>query len=190
MAHGVRNVAEDEIRVAVDRGRNLLAPSGVSIVRLKGFDKRVLWHRTPPRLRIEDAALDAASRRWVHNGEASAVALLADVCQQRFSTPERLVAQLESQSRLAGRSFLRAVLGDVATGAFSLLEHRYLTRVERAHGLPRAQRQGRFVASDRSGYRDVRYPRQKVVIELDGRLGRKGGRVPGLSRHQWCSSGT
>jgi hypothetical protein len=90
VAHGVRNMAEDEIRVAVDRGRSLRAPSGVSLIRLKGFDQRVLWHRTPPRLRVEDAALEAASRRWVRNGEASAVALLADVCQQRLFAPERI----------------------------------------------------------------------------------------------------
>src|SRR5680860_581358 len=88
--------------------------------------------------------LDAASRSWVHSGEAGAVGLLADICQQRFSTPTRLFAGLESLPRLAGRAFIGALLGDVATGALSLLEHRYLTRVERAHGLPRARRQGPF----------------------------------------------
>ena len=136
VVHGVRNVVEGEVRIAVDVGRKVVAPQGVSIVRLKDLEQRVLWNRAPPRLRIEEAALEAASRSWVHSGEAGAVGLLADICQQRFSTPTRLFAGLESLPRLAGRAFIGALLGDVATGALSLLEHRYLTRVERAHGLP------------------------------------------------------
>lgn len=167
---GVRNVVEGEIKVAIDESRRVLAPAGVSVRRLREFDKRVMWNRRPPRIRLTEAALDAASRSWVLRGESGAVALLSDVCQQRLTTPSRLMAELEAHPRLPGRGFLRALLLDVQTGAFSLLEHRYLSKVERAHGLPRGNRQGPFVG-DRPGYRDVGYERQGVVIELDGRLG-------------------
>ena len=60
------------------------------------------------------------------------------------------------------------MLRDVAHGTCSVLEHGYLHRVERAHGLPRAERQLRGHASVGVVYRDADYGR--VVIELDGRL--------------------
>jgi hypothetical protein len=171
LANGVRNITEDLIRISVARGRKVVAPPGVCVTRLKGFDERVQWNRSPPRLRIEEAALEVASRRRLRSGEGDAVALLADLCQQRLSTPDRLLEELAKHPRLPGRPFIHSVLDDVATGAFSLLEQRYLTRVERAHGLPRGIRQERFSNPWRTGFRDVRYPGQAVLVELDGRSG-------------------
>ena len=120
--------------------------------------------------------LQVASDRLAATGEAAAVALLADVCQQRRTTPRRLLATLEGLPSLSGRAFLHAVLHDVASGAYSLLEHRYLTRVERPHGLPRGRRQAGFRGERRRGFRDVHYAAQKLVVELDGRLG-----------HEWAA---
>jgi hypothetical protein len=57
----------------------------------------------------------------------------------------------------------------VAGGAHSLLEYRYVRDVERAHGLPAAQRQARADEHGRVIYRDVRYRGYEVVVELDGR---------------------
>jgi very-short-patch-repair endonuclease len=56
-------------------------------------------------------------------------------------------------------------LADVTEGCHSMLELRYLRRVERAHGLPRGRRQhrrGRWCD-------DVEYDDFGVCIELDGR---------------------
>ena len=180
VAQGVRTVSEDRIRVVIDAHRRVVPPSGVAIVRLRDFVDRVLWNRTPPRLRLEEAGLDVASRQWVALGERGAVAVLADLCQQRLTTPGRLRDTLERTKRLPGRSFIAALLDDVASGAHSLLEHRYLTRVERAHGLPRARRQSAFSDGHRHGYRDVHYVGQGVVIELDGRLGHE------FAEDQWA----
>jgi hypothetical protein len=171
LAHGVRNMRVEDIRIAIDATRKVRPPTGVSLLRLTELDDRVLWNRTPPRLRLEDAALETASRRWVQAGETAAVAVLADICQQRLSIPLRLREAMESHPRLRGRAFLLSLLDDVATGTFSVLEHRYLTRVERAHGLPRAKRQRAFKDEARSGFRDVHYVEQRVLVELDGRLG-------------------
>ena len=55
-----------------------------------------------------------------------------------------------------------------AAGACSVLEHGYLIRVERAHGLPRAERQRRATATLGVVYRDVEY--DTFIVELDGRL--------------------
>ena len=63
------------------------------------------------------------------------------------------------------------VLDDVATGAYSVLEHRYLTRVERPHGLPTAKRQRKVSMGRTRAYRDVEYLGLATVVELDGRLG-------------------
>jgi hypothetical protein len=63
------------------------------------------------------------------------------------------------------------VLDDVATGTHSLLEHRYVTRVERPHGLPESTRQRRVQLAGRASYRDAEYRSEQTVVELDGRLG-------------------
>lgn len=154
------------IRVAVERARTVSAPSDVQVHRLVGLQTRVQWNRSPPRLRIEEAVLDvaAAARDDFH-----AVATLADAVQSRRTTASRLLVTLGERSRIARRSFLESVLLDVESGTCSALEHVYLTRVERPHGLPRARRQVR--ASARGPiYRDVVYQSQHTIVELDGRL--------------------
>jgi hypothetical protein len=176
VAHGVRNMATSGVRVAIDANRRVRCQPGVEILRLVRFDQEALWHRSPPRVRLEGAVIDVASRRRRTSGEAAAVAVLSDICQQRFSTPARLLDAVEAHGRLHGRAFLRSVLEDVASGAFSVLEHRYLTRVERPHGLPRAARQDRLALAGRVGFRDVHYRAQRLIVELDGRLG-----------HEWAT---
>lgn len=78
---------------------------------------------------------------------------------------------LSHHPRLKHRRFLLEVLEDVATGAYSVLEHRYLTRVERPHGLPTARRQRRVRPGRSAAYRDVEYTIIGLVVELDGQLG-------------------
>jgi hypothetical protein len=60
------------------------------------------------------------------------------------------------------------MLADFRDGACSVLERGYLHRVERAHGLPRGERQTRSTATGRLTFRDVHYRVQGVVVELDG----------------------
>ncbi len=56
-------------------------------------------------------------------------------------------------------------------GVRSVLEHRYLKSVERAHGLPRGKRQQAWVLGGRRAYPDVEYEEAKVLVHLDGRIG-------------------
>lgn len=101
--------------------------------------------------------------------ELTAIGVISDAVRSRRTTPARLLETLTSRTRIARRPFLESVLADVAGGSCSALEHAYLTRVERAHGLPVADRQVR--ESPRGVvYRDVDYRAFGPIVELDGRL--------------------
>jgi hypothetical protein len=157
------------VHVAVDRDRRVHRLPGVRLHRMTSFEEHVHPQRRPARLRLEVAVLQAAASA---RDEAAAIAVLADACQKRRTTPPRLVGVLDALPCLRRRAFMVSVLRDVAEGAHSVLEHRYLTSVERAHGLPRARRQRRG-SDGRSGsaWRDCLYLGGLLVVELDGRLG-------------------
>jgi hypothetical protein len=121
------------LHIAVDKQRRVGRLPNVRLHRMTGLADRTTPASRPPRMKLEHALLDVASRT---TGNADAVAVLGDACQCRRTTPQRLLGTLEGRPTLRRRGFLVAVLTDVATGAYSVLEHRYLTRVERPHGLP------------------------------------------------------
>jgi hypothetical protein len=164
---GRRDRSEDApIHVAIDRHRKLLLPAGIVPHRLVGLDDKVLWNSGPPRVRIEHAVLDLAAEA---DNDFDAIAVISNAVQSRRTTAPRLLAALDSRRRIGRRAFLVALLHDVGSGACSVLEHGYLTRVERPHGLPRAGRQ--VTASARGPiYRDVEYVAYAMLVELDGRL--------------------
>ena len=132
------------------------------------FDARVMSNLSPPRIRLEHAVLDVAAAA---DDEATAVAVLADACRSRRTTPQRLLDALDQRPRIRHRRLLGRILHDVIEGVHSVLEHMFLTRVERRHGLPTAKRQRRVRVGRTSAYRDVEYLGLDTVVELDGRLG-------------------
>lgn len=154
------------VHVAVDHARTPAGAPGLRVHRVSGLTSMVLWNSSPPRMRPEHAALRVASRAVDDFG---AVRVLADAVQSRRTTVPRMVAALADLPKLGRRRFLAQVLGDLSVGACSVLERGYLTRVERPHGLPTAQRQVRDSISG-PVYRDVLYLAQQQVVELDGRL--------------------
>ncbi len=164
-ADGPGKHKEQIIHVAVRPHRRITAPAGVVIHRMTHLDKRTMWHRSPPRVRYEDAALDVAIAA---SDEMAALDVLASAVQSRRTTARRMLTQLEARSRSPRRAWLAGVLNDVADGACSVLEHGYLKLVERAHGLPCAERQQRAVATTGVVYRDASY--DVMLVELDGRL--------------------
>ena len=90
-------------------------------------------------------------------------------CGSRKTTPDRLAAALALRDRMRWRTELGAALGLGAQGVHSLLEFRYVNRVERPHGLPAAARQYRVTRAGQRQYQDVTYQAYGVVVELDGR---------------------
>lgn len=171
VAHGVRATGSrppSRIEVAIDRTRSVTEGDGISVTRRMDLDGQALMNLCPPRVRVEQALLTVASRSSDAEG---AVAVLADACQQRHTTPGRLVGALRQRPVLAHRRLLLSILVDVATGTYSVLERRYLLRVERAHGLPSGSRQRRVKVGRHVHYRDVEYIRLGTTVELDGRIG-------------------
>jgi hypothetical protein len=171
VAHGVRvtdSGPRSRIEVAVDRTRSVAEGAGISVTRRSDFDSQGQMNLCPPRVRVEHALLSVASRS---SDEATAVAVLADACQRRHTTPSRLAAALRERPLLAHRRVLLSLLDDVASGAYSVLERRYLLRVERPHGLPTGSRQRRVKVGRRVHFRDVEYLGQHTTVELDGRIG-------------------
>jgi hypothetical protein len=155
------------IHVAVDRDRSVRPPAEVVVHRLADLDGKARWNLSPPRLRVEEALLDVAAAA---RDEFRAIAVLADAVQARRTTAPRIRSALDGRTRIARRRFLADVLTDIAEGACSTLEQGYLTRVERAHGLPPALRQALVRNPSGTVLRDVDYEEFGLLVELDGRL--------------------
>lgn len=155
--------------VAVDRSRRVESGEGIDVWTVADLQRHVHPARRPPLLRFESAVLLTASRAATPD---AAIAIIANACQSRRTTPGRLLALLEEMPHnLRYRRFLREILADVATGAYSFIEVHYLRDVERPHGLPTGARQRRVSIGRHPCFRDVEYLGFHVIAELDGRLG-------------------
>ncbi|PVG80659.1 hypothetical protein DDE18_21905 [Nocardioides gansuensis] len=169
------SAADATIHVMVEGRRTPRPTPGIIVERVRGAGTWTMTNRSPRVARLEFALLKVAADR----DEAGAVALLSDACQQGRTTAARLVTTLVGLPRLPGRAALLEILSDVASGARSVLERRYLVEVERAHGLPAGERQLR-AAGEKAVYRDVRYPGQHTIVELDGAFGHTD------AEDRWC----
>jgi hypothetical protein len=159
------------IHVAVAAHRTVARIPGIRVHHVSELDGKMQKNGRPPRLLPAYAALRAASRL---TDPVAQVALLADAVNRRSTRPRDLQNALASLRRLAGRAQLVAVVDDLAEGVCSVLEHAYLTKVERPHGLPAPDRQRRRSKSGKSEFRDLEYPELGLVIELDGRAFHEG----------------
>ena len=155
----------EPLHVVVNRHRSgLRPPAGVVVHHAGRLDTAVLWNASPPRTRVEEAALDAATSA----SEVEAVAVLSRCIQRRWTTSDRLILALSRRGRIPRRRWMSDVLADLGAGTCSVLEHGFLSRVERPHRLPRAERQRPAWSSQGLVYRDADYG--PVLVELDGRL--------------------
>ena len=158
--------SEAVIELVVDRDRNVADRPGLDVRRMSGLETRVLWNLGPPRLRYEEAALEMAARAATR---MEVIGELSRAVQSRRTTAGRLLDVLANRERYPDRRWVEGVLHDVAAGTCSVLEHGYLTRVERPHGLAGARRQVVDRLGAGSVYRDVCYT-CGLIVELDGRL--------------------
>jgi very-short-patch-repair endonuclease len=122
--------------------------------------------RLPPQTRLEETVLDLCDG-YGRDDDVIDVALRA--CQRRLTTAARLRKAAAGRRRMRWRALVRDLLADVVDGVQSALERRYRDDVERPHALPRGQRNLADGPRGRRRYRDVRYRKWRVVVELDGR---------------------
>jgi len=118
-----------------------------------------------PRTTMEDTVLDliAAARTF-----DDAYGWISRAVGRQLTSPQSLSKALAARSRMRWRTWVTAALEDAADGAHSPLERHYVHGVERAHGLPRAQRQAKRRVGSGTRYLDNAYAKYGICVELDG----------------------
>jgi hypothetical protein len=120
----------------------------------------------PPHTFYADTIVDLAAAAdnlddvvgWVSRGIA-----------RRLVSETELKAAVAARRRLRWREEIGEVIERVAGGSHFPLEFRYDRDVERAHGLPAAAKQAKFVKPDGTrGFRDRCYREYGLIVELDG----------------------
>jgi putative AbiEi antitoxin of type IV toxin-antitoxin system len=84
------------------------------------------------------------------------------------TVPVLLRQEIAGRPRIRWRAWLDEALTDAESGINSALELRYVRGVERAHGLPAAQRQAKEHADAKVMYLDNLYADYQLCVELDG----------------------
>jgi len=158
-----------DIHLAVDQSRRVQQRPGLVVHRVTDLDDWIHPTGWPPRITLERTVLDLADIGTLDQ----AIAVVTFACQRELTSPGALARDLPRRRGQRWGRQLRDILDDVANGAHSVLEVRYIRDVERPHGLPTAERQ---MATDcgRRRYHDNGYREQRVIVELDGRLGHEG----------------
>jgi len=164
--HGLVRRPAPLIHLTVPAGRRPEHVRGLVIHRSNRADTARHPVLLPPRTRVEETALDLAAAALCFD---DALGWVSAACAGRLTTPAKIQAAMAQRAKMPHRAGLAAALADVAAGANTVLEYRYLRDVERPHGLPRARRQVRVRRGGRSEYRDLVYDSYGVVVETDGR---------------------
>ncbi|HEX5016713.1 MAG TPA: type IV toxin-antitoxin system AbiEi family antitoxin domain-containing protein, partial [Actinomycetes bacterium] len=126
-----RRVRGDLIEVSIPDERQEVSVPGVRIRRSRLLPGKATIHRGWPITTAADTVLDlVAEMRSPHD----VVALLTDACRTRSVSATQILDALDRRKRQRHRQLIKDVLADVVGGVESNLEHKYLVRVERAHG--------------------------------------------------------
>jgi hypothetical protein len=121
--------------------------------------------RTPPRTRIAETVIDLTQLAASFD---DVLGWLSRGCGRRLTTSDQLRSAVAARPRMRWRREILIALDDVAAGAHSPLEYRYVHGVERAHGLPAAERQIQLSTEAGRRYLDNLYAAFGVGVELDG----------------------
>ncbi len=165
---GVDDRLPRELEIVVPATRTVVERPGLVVRRSRTLARTRHPAADPPRIRLEAAVIDLADTA---SHEPDVVDLVLRAVQRRRTTAGHLRAELAARARHRRRRLLTDLLADVVDGAQSPLERRYLRDVERLHRLPRSARNRPELdpVDGSRRYRDVRYARYQLVVELDGR---------------------
>jgi hypothetical protein len=164
---GLADAPSEAIHLTVPCGRHPEPIPGAIVHLSARIAAAIHPAQLPPRTRIEETVIDltqtAVSFDAAYNWLSRAVG-------RRLTTPALLRAALAERPKVRRRPDLLVALSDISEGAHSLLERRYVRDVERAHGLPAADRQVRVILDGRTHYLDNCYQAIGLAIELDGQI--------------------
>jgi hypothetical protein len=119
----------------------------------------------PPCTRVEETVLDLIEVAPTFD---DAYMWICRAIGRRRTTADRIRDAMAVRKKIRWRREIALALGDAEAGALSVLEYRYVHRVERPHGLPVARRQARIRRGSGSRYLDNLYEEYGVCVELDG----------------------
>jgi hypothetical protein len=108
----------------------------------------------PPCTRVEDTVLDLIQSARTFD---DAYAWICRAIGRRRTTAERIRRAMDARKKMRWRREIAIALGNANEGALSVLEYRYVRRVERPHGLPSARRQARVRQQTGNKYLDNLY---------------------------------
>ncbi len=163
---GIEDAFPSVVEISVPVDRRVQRQPGLVVHRSGDLSRRTHPARRPPQTRIEDTVLDLVEQE---ERVDDVVGWITCACQRRRTTAGRIGVAAGSRRRMRWRKLVAEVLTDVCHGVLSPLERRWRHRVERAHGLPAGQYNCAEADGSKRRYRDVRYARWRVVVELDGR---------------------
>lgn len=159
------------IEVSIPNDRQEVSLPGVRVRRSRLLPAKGTRYEGWPITTAADTVLDmAGTLRSPHD----VVALLTDACRSKSVAAQQILTALAQRKRQRHRQLIKDCLNDVIAGVESILEYRYLVRVERAHGLPVGRRQVKAWAGGVPIRKDVDYDEYETVVELDGRAGHEG----------------
>lgn len=155
------------IKVTIPASRRVRPPRGVAIRRSTFDYPRWRPQRgVPPHALYADTIIDLVAGAdnlddvvgWVSRGIA-----------RNLVSAGQLKMAVAARRRFRWRDQIDEIIEIVGGGSHFPLEFRYDRDVERAHGLPAAARQVKFVKPDGTkGFRDRCYERYGLIVELDG----------------------
>ncbi|WP_283138061.1 type IV toxin-antitoxin system AbiEi family antitoxin domain-containing protein [Rhizohabitans arisaemae] len=168
------------VHITVPSGRTVRSPEPwIKIHHSSYLTSSTHPSKRPPCTRVEETVFDLTQSA---TGLDQATALIAEAVRRGITTHARIVGMIRKRPKMRWRAEILETCGEIADGAQSILELRYVRDVERPHGLPRAQRQVRRKADGRGIVVDNLVRAYRTRIELDGQRGHTGD---GVLRDMW-----
>jgi hypothetical protein len=165
--HGLTDVPSSLITVTVPASKRPMRSKipGVIVHRSDVILRSRHPAMLPPCTRVEDTVLDLIQIAPTFD---DAYTWICRAIGRRRTTGIRIRRAMNARKKVRWRREIGLALGEAEDGALSLLEYRYVRRVERSHGLPAATRQARVRQRTGNRYLDNLYEPYGVCVELDG----------------------
>ncbi len=162
---GLRGHSCSEIHVLLPAAHTVRGRHSLVVHRSTSLDPADVHPiRLPPRTRLSRSVADAAA--WAQTSD-DARAILAAAVQQRLVLAGQLRTVVERLGCILRRQLLLSTLDDVAIGAHSVLEMRFLRLCRRAR-LPAPSLHVRRGTGSSNRWLDAAWEEYGVVVEIDG----------------------